>query len=60
MLFFGGESGIWTHGTRKGTPVFKTGALSQLDHLSIYRLATNMIISTLKYYVNIFIIYFLI
>ena len=26
---YGGEGGIRTHGTRKGTPVFKTGAF---DH----------------------------
>ena len=31
----GGESGIWTHGWGKPSPVFKTGALNQLDHLSI-------------------------
>jgi hypothetical protein len=31
----GGESGIRTHGSLTTTPVFKTGALNQLDHLSI-------------------------
>ena len=31
---FGGETGIRTLGTLTRTPVFKTGALNQLDHLS--------------------------
>ena len=31
----GGKSGIRTHGRLTPTPVFKTGALSQLDHLSM-------------------------
>ncbi len=31
----GGESEIRTHGSLTTTPVFKTGALNQLDHLSI-------------------------
>ena len=31
----GGEGGIRTHGTLARTPIFKTGALNQLDHLSI-------------------------
>ena len=41
MLRFltGGEIGIRTLGTREGTPVFKTGALNQLDHLSVTYLA---------------------
>ena len=30
-LFFGGEGGIRTHGTREGTPVFETGLF---DHSS--------------------------
>ena len=32
---FGGESEIRTHGSLTTTPVFKTGALNQLDHLSV-------------------------
>ena len=35
LKFNGGEIGIRTLGTREGTPVFKTGALNQLDHLSV-------------------------
>ena len=31
----GGRSGIRTHGTLTRTPVFKTGALNQLDHPSM-------------------------
>ena len=31
----GAETGIRTQGTLTRTPVFKTGALNQLDHLSI-------------------------
>jgi hypothetical protein len=31
----GGESEIRTHGSLTTTPVFKTGALNQLDHLSV-------------------------
>lgn len=31
---YGGETGIRTLGTLTRTPVFKTGALNQLDHLS--------------------------
>ena len=41
----GGESGIRTHGTLTRTPVFKTGALNQLDHLS----STMIIISATPY-----------
>ena len=52
-LYSGGERGIRTLGTRKGTPVFKTGALNQLDHLSM-SIATICIISTLKKPVNAF------
>lgn len=33
---YGGETGIRTLGTLTRTPVFKTGALNQLDHLSRY------------------------
>ncbi len=33
-VFNGGESEIRTHGRLAPTPVFKTGALNQLDHLS--------------------------
>ena len=32
---YGGETGIRTLGTLTRTPVFKTGALNQLDHLSM-------------------------
>ena len=48
---YGGERGIRTLGTVSGTPVFKTGALNQLDHLSM-SIATICIISTLKKPVN--------
>ena len=41
----GGERGIRTLGAVTRTPVFKTGALNQLDHLSMY--SDNM------YYINI-------
>jgi hypothetical protein len=34
LKLFGGESEIRTHGSLTTTPVFKTGALNQLDHLS--------------------------
>ena len=47
---YGGETGIRTLGTLTRTPVFKTGALNQLDHLS----KTTLIISTTINYVNIF------
>ena len=33
-FMIGGEGGIRTHGTLARTPIFKTGALNQLDHLS--------------------------
>ena len=33
-FLYGGESEIRTHGSLTTTPVFKTGALNQLDHLS--------------------------
>ena len=36
----GGEGGIRTHGTLARTPIFKTGALNQLDHLSVSRFIT--------------------
>ncbi len=36
----GGESGIRTHGRLSPSPVFKTGALNQLDHLSKSFLST--------------------
>ena len=36
-ILFGGEGGIRTHGTLARTPIFKTGALNQLDHLSVSR-----------------------
>ena len=32
----GGESGIRTRGGLASSPVFKTGAFSQLDHLSLW------------------------
>ena len=35
---YGGETGIRTLGTLTRTPVFKTGALNQLDHLSLEQL----------------------
>ena len=35
LIFYGGEIGIRTLGTLTRTPVFTTGALNQLDHLSI-------------------------
>ena len=38
--FNGAETGIRTQGTLTRTPVFKTGALNQLDHLSIISSAT--------------------
>lgn len=36
ILKTGGESEIRTHGRLAPSPVFKTGALSQLDHLSVF------------------------
>ena len=36
---FGGESGIRTRGGLASSPVFKTGAFSQLDHLSLWALS---------------------
>ncbi len=39
LFAFGGKTGIRTLGRDKPTPVFKTGALNQLDHLSIYSCA---------------------
>ena len=33
--YYGGESGIRTRGGREPSSVFKTGALNQLDHLSV-------------------------
>ena len=35
IINIGGEGGIRTHGTVTRTPIFKTGALNQLDHLSV-------------------------
>ena len=35
LFAFGGKTGIRTLGRDKPTPVFKTGALNQLDHLSV-------------------------
>ena len=57
MLRFltGGEIGIRTLGTREGTPVFKTGALNQLDHLSV---TYKPSISTFQGLVNIFFYFF--
>ncbi len=37
LYSLGGEGGIRTHGTLTRTPIFKTGALNQLDHLSVSR-----------------------
>ena len=52
---YGGETGIRTLGTLTRTPVFKTGALNQLDHLS----KTRFIISMPNNYVNTFLKFFL-
>ena len=46
-ILFGGEGGIRTHGTLARTPIFKTGALNQLDHLSMWLVAVD------KKYINI-------
>jgi hypothetical protein len=35
LINYGGETGIRTQGRLAPTPVFKTGALNQLDHLSV-------------------------
>ena len=40
---FGGEKGIRTLGGLTSTPVFKTGALNQLDHLSRCRFSFAML-----------------
>jgi hypothetical protein len=38
----GGESGIRTRGGLAPSPVFKTGAFIQLDHLSIFETALTV------------------
>ena len=48
---YGGETGIRTLGTLTRTPVFKTGALNQLDHLSSEQL---LLYQHVIYYVNTF------
>lgn len=40
IKYYGAESGIRTQGTLSHTPVFKTGALSQLDQLCVISSAT--------------------
>ena len=61
---FGGETGIRTLGTLTRTPVFKTGALNQLDHLSSEQLLLYQpinIMSTLfiKKIINLFYVHLL-
>ena len=48
LYLLGGEGGIRTHGTLTRTPIFKTGALNQLDHLSVSR------------YINITLVFYLV
>lgn len=45
---YGGETGIRTLGTLTRTPVFKTGALNQLDHLSSEQLLLYQRINTMS------------
>lgn len=36
MIVFGGEKGVRTLDRLSSVPVFKTGAINQLDHLSMF------------------------
>ena len=45
---YGGETGTRTLGTLTRTPVFKTGALNQLDHLSSEQLLLYQRINTMS------------
>lgn len=51
VFCFGGKTGIRTLGRGKPSPVFKTGALNQLDHLSSEQL---LLYQHVIYYVNTF------
>ena len=54
----GGESGIRTHGTLTRTPVFKTGALNQLDHLSSTMIIISVPLYKCQHFFQLFFIFF--
>ena len=55
---YGGETGIRTLGTLTRTPVFKTGALNQLDHLSsLQELLYQRLLFMSTYFLNFFYIF---